>query len=656
MANEDVKINDIEESTDMSGAKALGIDNNGDTKLFKLDTVPPGGAAGKILVKVDGADYNSQWANASTDNVTEGTSNKYHTPARVLASALTGLSVATNAAITDTDTVLTAPGKLQAQITGHATAISANSTAISNENTRAVGEENLRVKTITLTNLRAYNGVSVPSFYVNSFGIEGTFTYFSFDTTSADDGVRIIVDAAGRRYYRQNYASKINVKWFGAKGDGTTDDTTAIQNAFNLASLNSFAGNARVIYFPAGTYLVNSLTLAANTVTVIRGDGVLHTVLKAKPNITGSVLNIPGTTIIDFADFAVDGNKAAHTTQTGVRHGIQFTDIATYTIYIKSGKMNNMLVRDTDGDGIHGGQYKQELFLDRVEIYSPNGHGIYQNPKCADWYISNITVSGATGTGMYGVYIPNMCNLTMSAITLCTNGVYLGVYCRNSVISNCQIDRHLQSAIVIEGQELTGDGVTKEYIAPIIKGCYIQNNSQAGDGLYPHILITHSSNVRIVHCTFIGSPTDTNDTGKQPNYIVNISGGQFTRCYFSEDNATSPLNYRTDRFNDYSKIILLSPYEIPNRKAVADAAYTVLPTDIFIAVTSLTAARTLTMSALQPNHVQTFKDESGNAGTYNITINAPSGKTIDGASSKVISSNYGFVKIYFNGTNYFTTA
>lgn len=49
----------------------------------------------------------------------------------------------------------------------------------------------------------------------------------------------------------------ISVKDFGAVGDGTTDDTTAVQNAINFGITN---GNA--VYFPAGNYnLTNQITI-----------------------------------------------------------------------------------------------------------------------------------------------------------------------------------------------------------------------------------------------------------------------------------------------------------------------------------------------------------------------------------------------------------
>lgn len=53
---------------------------------------------------------------ATTDHLTEGATNLYHTAARVRDTLLTGLSTATNAVIAATDSVLSALGKLQAQV------------------------------------------------------------------------------------------------------------------------------------------------------------------------------------------------------------------------------------------------------------------------------------------------------------------------------------------------------------------------------------------------------------------------------------------------------------------------------------------------------------------------------------------------------------
>jgi hypothetical protein len=87
---------------------------------------------------------------------------------------------------------------------------------------------------------------------------------------------------------------------------------------------------------------------------------------------------------------------------------------------------------------------------------------------------------------------------------------------------------------------------------------------------------------------------------------------------------------------------------------------TVSRLDYYIGVTSTAAARNITLpatasSATRAKKNQTFiiNDESGGAAANNITI-TPNGGTIDGAGSVAISTNYGQVKLIFDGTNYFT--
>ncbi|NNU89754.1 glycosyl hydrolase family 28-related protein [Anoxybacillus sp. CHMUD] len=65
----------------------------------------------------------------------------------------------------------------------------------------------------------------------------------------------------------------VNVKSFGAKGDGVTNDAPAIQNAINSLT------NGGIVYIPPGTYLIGtSLTVPSNI--TIRGAGMDVTILK----------------------------------------------------------------------------------------------------------------------------------------------------------------------------------------------------------------------------------------------------------------------------------------------------------------------------------------------------------------------------------------
>jgi hypothetical protein len=77
------------------------------------------------------ARFDSAFAAKSTTNLAEGT-NQYFTAARVRAVVLTGLSLATNAVISATDTVLSAFGKLQAQITANLSTLTSHTSDTSN--------------------------------------------------------------------------------------------------------------------------------------------------------------------------------------------------------------------------------------------------------------------------------------------------------------------------------------------------------------------------------------------------------------------------------------------------------------------------------------------------------------------------------------------
>jgi hypothetical protein len=101
----------------------------------------------------------------------------------------------------------------------------------------------------------------------------------------------------------------VSVKDFGATGDGSTDDTVAIQAALT-------AGAGKSVYFPAGTYITSAgLNVSANT--YVYGDGgtanisVQPTASAATYNqglvITGSGITIAGLKISGTNEFSFVG-------------------------------------------------------------------------------------------------------------------------------------------------------------------------------------------------------------------------------------------------------------------------------------------------------------------------------------------------------------
>ena len=91
------------------------------------------------------------------------------------------------------------------------------------------------------------------------------------------------------------------------------------------------------------------------------------------------------------------------------------------------------------------------------------------------------------------------------------------------------------------------------------------------------------------------------------------------------------------------------------RTPVADAAYTSTVNDNLIAYTSLTAARTVTLTHPQDTgHVIVVKDEAGTAtGTVTITVTDSGGTAnMQGAANQVINSAFGSVRLYWNGSKW----
>lgn len=89
------------------------------------------------------------------------------------------------------------------------------------------------------------------------------------------------------RLLSDRFADILNVKDFGAKGDGVTDDTASIQAALNAASVfrGDILGNAmnyvqNCVFFPAGTYIISD-TLFVGEGTTVFGASQSSSIIKA---------------------------------------------------------------------------------------------------------------------------------------------------------------------------------------------------------------------------------------------------------------------------------------------------------------------------------------------------------------------------------------
>lgn len=139
----------------------------------------------------------------------------------------------------------------------------------------------------------------------------------------------------------------VNVKDFGAKGDGTTDDTTSIQNAVTSAQSSN-----KGVFFPPGTYLHNNvLTFGSIAVT---GSGATCTLQAGDPNNTAVILTGANASIknIVISSTGLTGSSNGTHPKTAtvlVQTATQFT-VANDTIVQGPGRWGVMLQKSSVGN------------------------------------------------------------------------------------------------------------------------------------------------------------------------------------------------------------------------------------------------------------------------------------------------------------------
>ena len=112
------------------------------------------------------------------------------------------------------------------------------------------------------------------------------------------------------RTVQNKLQESVSVKDFGAVGDGSTDDTVAIQNAINYAG----TVNGATVYFPTGTYKVTS-TLTIRDYVTLKGDSGLYPgssqIVSTASNIFYGIGNGSGTgySIFNLLNMAIQGSR-----------------------------------------------------------------------------------------------------------------------------------------------------------------------------------------------------------------------------------------------------------------------------------------------------------------------------------------------------------
>lgn len=181
------------------------------------------------------------------------------------------------------------------------------------------------------TAFRAFNTATAPSVVIMVDSIRGGI--FERTYTETADQRMVFSDALGRKWTRLFDKKSVNVKWYGAIGNGTTHDSLAVQLALN---------SPYDVFFPVGTYKVAQHSIT-NPKRVWGNNVILNQVTVATH--TTRVFSILGDNIT-IEGFTINGQIATQTNEQS--HGIFIDSRKNITI-------RNVTVNNVMGDGFYVG-------------------------------------------------------------------------------------------------------------------------------------------------------------------------------------------------------------------------------------------------------------------------------------------------------------
>ncbi len=329
---------------------------------------------------------------------------------------------------------------------------------------------------------------------------------FYWDSTAADpiDGGTLFAAPAGR--WKRLFDGPIQVQWFGARGDGITDDTSAIQAAHRYYT----AGKGSVLYAP-GTYLISdTINIQAGPGTRIEGNGAV-----LKPNASFPAINIQGAAFryeglnIDFSNVAAadcDENTIGMIiTAEGLTNASQVNNA-----YIGNFRMRfvHTGIKKDAGEGAMWQVVVSNVFIEvnaGAAIEKAAGIQLLEPVVMANnttLHLNKVSIIDAgarpLGVGYRGIHVSGFTDVyidgcSVDYIQAAANGDLIDVYTRQLTIRNCYFERCENTCNLNEANE-----------APIC--CTIHNGTVDIDNVIFLKCKTNCGGGQGAYFTFNGNP------------------------------------------------------------------------------------------------------------------------------------------------------
>ena len=202
----------------------------------------------------------------------------------------------------------------------------------------------------------------------------------------------------------------ISVVNYGAIGDGSTDDTAAINSAMSACVDRARPHNGCVLYFPAGVYITTGVTL--RSYVNMKGDGWGTSVLMLKPHTAADVLTVP----VDAFNFSIsgltlDGNSRrggtgncffVAPTSTGPAEWNTANKRTAPVNAQKWGHVEEVMFSHCSVDGIHINAFNYMLFFDNFYAFDNGVYGLYTEGTNSGFTNFQIERNGTAGIHLAG--------------------------------------------------------------------------------------------------------------------------------------------------------------------------------------------------------------------------------------------------------------
>jgi hypothetical protein len=283
----------------------------------------------------------------------------------------------------------------------------------------------------------------------------------------------------------------LNVKDYGALGDGTTDDTPAILAGYEAACLVK-----GTLLFPSGTYVCSGIDLGGGSGSDTgqghrgctlqgaaydgRGNGWISSRILLKPGSNRPLFKLLAGDAPHaiFKNLLLDGNASQQT----ANEYIVKADDDLISAYPYGFIMDHVQFVNGRGGGLYIGKRRGNNLLSNLLFYNNgegnSGHGIYIDSYDVTMYSVNIGASHG-----YGMYLASTSQLQCTAVNLYVNeigGLYIGAGVNDMVFMNGSIDHNLRFGI--ESAKRTSSAYPGRRV---FIGTRFLANSTSGTGYFP---------------------------------------------------------------------------------------------------------------------------------------------------------------------------